>query len=617
MKKIISFLLVLVLLFTQIPCAFAAEPFEQCQITMSGNLIGTGVPTPCLNVDSIAYIPAEYAAMAGDCNYEMTDTGMNFYGRGFDFVTETYYQDEQGVVWVPIASTLEQMEVLAFAAPGVLTTKGKFYLPSDVVDITDKAFNGRWRISALDGVGTAAIISATTFNIITEWKLSEFVSGKYEKDQYSEAFLLLIQDDGQNHAAEIIDNIEDNHEFFSLISQIQGGLIDAQKEGGIFEAFKDVKISDGEKILAAYKKVTENIDKYIDIEDQLEIIQFILSIMTASSYYVDMIDTVFFSDVIRDIYSGKWGKRKMIVAAEEILDFFHGDSYMEIVAKVIEKVIEKEVESLVHSTIDKATEPKTADLVEALKTIYDQATTLWTGTAHSETIEDEEMTYYLAKIQATAKKLYWAYSSVEGAELEAKYAALLYLRCAEVWSYLFEEQVPEANFIGYREVLNIITSEIMNIPDFDINGIVQNEEIYYEDIKTPEIPEPELPPPPAAGKFSTVITVDGFEYQYDIQFNHDGTAFIGGGIPFSENDETYNGTYTLLEDEEPNTYRFNVNGGFIYDIADGPSNPQDYELVIRVTPIPNSEEYTVTILSESAPLFYTHDLPNFTFIPYE
>ena len=177
--------------------------------------------------------------------------------------------------------------------------------------------------------------------------------------------------------------------------------------------------------------------------------------------------------------------------------------------------------------------------------------------------------------------------------------------------------LPEANFVGYRDELNTITSNIMDIPDFDINGVVENKEIYYEDIKTPEIPEPELPPPPAAGKFSTVITVDGFEYQYDIQFNHDGTAFIGGGIPFSENDETYNGTYTLLEDEEPNTYRFNVNGGFIYDITEGPSDPQDYELVIRVTPIPNSEEYTVTILSESAPLFYTHDLPNFTFIPYE
>lgn len=622
MKKIISFLLVLVLLFTQIPCAFAAEPFEQCQITMSGNLIGTGVPTPCLNVDSIAYIPAEYAAMAGDCNYGMTDTGMNFYGRGFDFVTETYYQDEQGVVWVPIASTLEQMEVLAFAAPGVLTTKGKFYLPSDVVDITDKAFNGRWRISAMDGLaGNVGIVSATIWNVITDWKWSEGISGKYAKDQYSEALLLLIQDDGQNHAYEIIDNVADKHELFSLISQIQGGLIDAQKEGGIFEAFKDVKISDSEKILAAYEDVTDSIDKYINIDDQLEIMQFILSIMTASSYYVDMIDTVIFSDFILDIDNGAWCDSRMITAAEEILDFFRSDSYM----KIIEKVIKKETENLVHSAIDKAVDTpifsnsdmKASELVEALKTIYDQATTLWTGTSHSDTVNDEEMTYYLANIQTLAKDLYNVYSSSPGRELEAKYAALLYLRCSYVWSYLFEEQVPEANFVGYRDELNTITSNIMDIPDFDINGVVENKEIYYEDIKTPEIPEPELPPPPAAGKFSTVITVDGFEYQYDIQFNHDGTAFIGGGIPFSENDETYNGTYTLLEDEEPNTYRFNVNGGFIYDITEGPSDPQDYELVIRITPIPNSEEYTVTILSESAPLFYTHDLPNFTFIPYE
>ena len=261
----------------------------------------------------------------------------------------------------------------------------------------------------------------------------------------------------------------------------------------------------------------------------------------------------------------------------------------------------------INEVLENATK-STSALLAAYDIIYGGITEFLTGASHSENIDDTELTYYLAEIQTTAKKLYFAYSSVEGAELEAKDAALLYLRCAEVWSYLFEEQVPEANFIGYREALNIITSEIMDIPDFDIIGIVQNEEIYYEDL---------IPPPPAAGKFSTVITVDGFEYQYDIQFNHDGTAFIGGGIPFSEYDETYNGTYTLLEDEEPNTYRFNVNGGFIYDIAEGPSNPQDYELVIRVTPIPNSEEYTVTILSESAPLFYTHDLPNFTFIPYE
>lgn len=633
MKRIISVVLVLSLLLAQVPFASATEAVEQCEIRMVSNLAGATVPTQCRNVDGIAYITAEYAAIAGDCAYQVTDEGLNFYGRGFDFVTDNYYLDEQGEYWVPIAGTLEKMEVQTTAAPGVLTAQGKYYSVDDLQSAMAQAFDGKWRISAMDGfAGNVGITSATVYNIITEWKWADGFTGKYAQDQYKEAFALLMTEDEAESEDSVLAAIQDVDGSLSLMSKLEKASVGAENIDDVLDSFTSAELTGGETMLALYDDVTnpvkaifDKLDKsdtgysdafaFLDIGTQLEIVQYIMSIMNASTYYVDMVDVALLSDFVFDTESGHWGDHRVYRAAEELVDYFQSDTYRDI----LEEVIEKELEALFYSGINEALETATksgAALTAAFGAIYDGVTEFLTGTAHSETINDEEMTYYLANIQTAAKKMYRVYSVKPGMKKEAKYAALLYLRCAMVWSYLFDGQVSGADFEGYRERLTKVMTGIMEIPDFDIVGVVKNDEIAYEDIKVPEL----LPADLAfmdGGSLSVILDLDGIPYMRGIRFSNEGTVTLYAGPPYSEMYECYEGTYTLQEEEEPYTFYLELQGGSVYINDEGfyEFEKQDYELIMRLTPVAGTDQVGVSILWGNKPIFYAQDFPNFTYTP--
>lgn len=657
MRRVLSIILLLSLLLSFAPAAMASEAEEVCEITCITNTVSSTVPVPCRSVDGVAYIPEEFAAVTSGWDYIDSDGKPEFMLEEQTVLADRYIQDEQGVFWVPIGSTLEQLQAEVAAFNGCLIVRAKTYTADELIARTEAVFHDkenidRWRITSVDGGhGNAGVIFANLFNATTQWKLVDALTGEYTRDNYKKAFALIMAKDkaeGEKDT-DLMAVLKDVDGYLDVLSELEQKSVKAEDLDDIMKQFSYGNLTDGEALLAMYKEATDPLGKELggnvelgglDLGAQLEIIEYMVSIRDASSFYVDMVDNVFFAECLKNPYG--WGPAEMIEAAKDVVKYYRSDSYSDIISEVLTQ----EIVSAMVGTLNQTAENATGILANTLaieRIVIDSATDLLGGEKPSEIMANVEINYCLAQIQKSAKALYNVYAHGANDPVRAKYAALLYLRCSLAWSYLYEEQVPEADFVSYREGVKKHMAAIMEISDYDLTHVAENEEIAYEavrpvtDIEEPAATEPEEPPvtevekPPAeissltGGTWTHLLPYEGYTYQRTIIFREDGTISLFGGWLSSELDESYEGTYVLTETEAADggcTFQIALKGGWVTIGENGYAvEDESYEFLLHVySPETGGDTgalqmYMGYAAGEKCPPFFGDEASLFTFTP--
>ena len=645
MRRILSVILLLSLVLSLTPVAMASEAEEDCEITCITNMVTGTVPLKCRNVDGIAYILAEYAADISGYDYRDTEGKPEFITDSRNVIADTYIQDEQNRFWVPIGKTLEQLQAKATATNGCLIVRAKSYTAEDLMDRTEVVFNDpehidRWGITSVDGMrGNVGVALSTIFNVATQWKLVDAWTGKYTTDNYRKAFALIMAKDKEGENTDLLTALKGTDEILSLLSKLEQKSVNAETLEDIMQQFSYGNLTDGEALLAMYETITDpmkaaaevagqNADRQpagLDLGAQLEIFQYLVSVKDASSFYVDMIDNTLFADTLADPYG--WGPEPMIDAAKDLVEYYKSDSFMDILCETTEK----EIESLLYGSLNEALDKLGGEMSTALaveKIVIDGISEFLGGVKLSEVMGNVEINYCLAQIQKTAEALYELYAYKAKDPVRAKYAALLYLRCGMVWSYLYEEQVEDADFESYREGIKKHMTAIMEISDYDLEVEVQNPQIAYDNIRVITYFE-QLPidiSSLADGTWITTLALDGFAYQRSVVFRVDGTVILTGGLVASELDEYYEGSYELLDLEEEDgdyTLRFTLKGGLVTVGDDGfyVFDDEPYECLVHVYPPEGGNDtdavrlHIKSAVGKNVPPFFAQEMDPFTLIP--
>jgi len=643
MRRILSVILLLSLVLSLTPVAMASEAEESCEITCITNMVTGTVPLMCRNVDGSAYILAEYAAIISGYDYRDTEGKPEFITDSRNIIADTYIQDEQNRFWVPIGKTLEQLQAKATATNGCLIVRTKAYTAEELMDRTEAVFNDpehidRWGITSVDGVrGNVGVALSTIFNVATQWKLVDAWTGKYTTDNYRKAFALIMAKDKEGENTDLLAALKGTDEILSLLSKLELKSVEADNLEDIIQQFSYGNLTDGEALLSMYETITDpmkaaaevtgqDADRQpagLDLGAQLEIFQYLVSVKDASSFYVDMIDNTMFADTLSDPYG--WGPEPMIDAAKDLVEYYKSDSFMDLLCETTEK----ELESLLHGSLNEALDKLSGEMSTALaveRIVIDGISEFLGGEKLSEVMGNVEINYCLAQIQKTAEALYELYAYKAKDPVRAKYAALLYLRCGMVWSYLYEEQVEDADFESYREGIKKHMTAIMEIPDYDLTAEVHNDEISYEHVKAVTKPEqtPVDIPSVNGNTWRNLLTVDGYTYQREIAFHEDGSVEMVSSWLSSEIDEYYAGQYELLEQEEADggyTFRFVVVGGWATIGENGYSvEDKSYDFLVHMYPPEEDSDTGMTQMyigcvgDGEHPMFFGDEMALFTFM---
>ena len=673
MRRILSVILLLSLVLSLAPTVVASEAEDICEITCITNAVSSAVPVPCRSVDGIAYIPEAFAAVISGWDSIDSDGKPEFILEEQTVLADRYLQDEQGVFWVAIGKTMEQLQAEATVANGILFVRAKTFTVDELLERTNAVFDdgerkGRWRISSLDGTaGNIGVALSTIYNVTTEFKWADAVTGEYANDNYKKAFMLLMANNKEDKDTSLIEAMQGTNKYLSLASDVLKRSVGADKAETVKDTMKIImqqfsygNLTDGEALLAMYEDAVDPVKNAtklegLDLGSQLEIYQHLASIQEASQFYVGMIDNTLFADVLANPYG--WGPKVMIDAAKELVEYYQSDSY----GDVLREAFREEAEALFLGSANGAVETLTGGMSTALaieKLAIDFASEFLGGVKLSEIMGNIEINACLTEIQKTAKDLYELYANAVKDPLRAKYAALLYLRCSWVWSYLYEDQVEDADFEGYREGIQKHMTAIMEISDYDLTHVVKNEEIAYEALwkftepEEPTATEPEEPPvtepgepvatepeespvtdaekPPAeisfltGGTWTHLLPYDGYTYQRTILFLEDGTVSMFGGWLASELDESYEGSYSLLDmgADGSCTLQVTLKGGWVsigengYVVED-----ESYEFLLRIDAPETGgdtgslQRYIGCDTGEKIPPFFGDEMSLFAFTP--
>jgi hypothetical protein len=95
----------------------------------------------------------------------------------------------------------------------------------------------------------------------------------------------------------------------------------------------------------------------------------------------------------------------------------------------------------------------------------------------SKQMDYTEKIYCLSEIQSTAFRLYRVFRNAPSNAINAKYAALLYLRCRQLYFAYSEDVYDEINYAAANEVVNDAMIEVASITDYDLTAEISNGKI--------------------------------------------------------------------------------------------------------------------------------------------
>ena len=632
MRKILCGLLAIILFISGIPLSANADEIKAGKFHCITNALTSEAMFDCMSVGDVAYMRADDAALAAGYAYSLWEGVPTFHNYEREVIPDTYITDDEGDVWVPISETLAQMDALVTVSGGCVLVRSKLRSADEVYECAEKIFEGsinRWDITSVDGFcGNVGVSFSTIYNVFTEWKFYDAWTGKYSEDMYEEAFALIMAKDNKEED-NVLSALVGMDEIMKKFSALTRYKVDVKESADIMKQFAYGNLTDGETLVALYDDYTDPLGQFtklkgLNLGDQLGIYQYLASITNASAFYVDMVEQTLFSDYIRDPYG--WGQEPMIDAAEGLISYYASDSFEDILREGVVKELESVLYGGANGFLETVLE-KTHATLAVERIIIDLVTEFLTGTPMSEITNDLEVNYCLAQIQTTAHNLYQMYRN-KNRPLEAKYAALLYLRCGMVWSNLYEEQVKEADFKSYREGISKLMTGLMEISDYDITLTnVENPSICYDDLQTQTAID--LLPIDISylvgGSWSTIKNLSGYDCIWVIDFCEDGTVSLYDGIVNSEMSEYYSGTFKLTDPEEEDgdyTIELDITGGFWMGYEEG-FEQKHYELILHVVAVEDGSGAKklqigyVGYRAGGCPAYFGHDLPAFSFEAYD
>lgn len=520
--RLIALVLVISTVFAPIPVS-AANELSYLEVACVSNLCDMNLLTVLLRNNQPCISVADAAALSG---YERV--GAYFVRAGERVDPDGFSYDD--TEWIYLESGLEALNTEVVQIGSVLIIRGLETTANECFEQTDEIMNEFYHayrvVDTLGAVGTWGYVSASIYNIVSQGKFFSHISGNYTEDLYKKVVEELIdseEDEGLLTAVVEGDKIVDKLEKISKIEGIGAKWEDEQwkivynnPSTDFYITTKTVKIlSDPLGQLLEHLGFGFEIDETfytlegLDAASQIKLYQYFDNLVSCGSLYANMFCYTYgIVDLKHDDY---YVQEFAAEAISDLIDYYNSENFWEMYGNYLGA----ELELIGVSTMDKFMDgailnhlllsspaSKVVPLVQfALRESFD-----FFMDDVSEKMDYIEESRCLTDLQTGIMKLYREYRKKPETAINAKYAAMLYIRCGQVnrrmalkagfidKSYdndsFYEKKLKSLATISDRDLTVKVSNKRITIPEEEVPVKENTEAVIEKETTAVETTEP-------------------------------------------------------------------------------------------------------------------------------
>lgn len=556
--------LIIVIIFSSVYPVFAEDaPLSvMCVSDWSDNII----PLQLRIIDNALYIRVDDAALIS--GYQLSDDQKipKFVCGGAKVEISSFVTDDVKMRWIPLEGSLEELGTSVRAIGGYLFARSTKSTGGELISAADEIMlknNYKYRITTTDGlIGNTGFVMATIYNVLSSGSIYEAITGKYSYDLYRDMFSEILTYDDVDET--LADRLTGYDKTLRKLSKVTMAHIGADSAEDVMKLYSYGAVDDTGAIISLYGEISDPIGSAIDISgfdwgSQLAIYSYLESITSVSDFNMNMLGYTLMSDQIYN--KAGWAAGDLIYAATDVYGYYTSERAVDVFIEAVKQECNEIAHSQISAAFDVITGTELLNKAMGLQRIVLEETI--SASSKAKLVEKARC---LSEIQGMALQFYRAFRNDKDTAINAKYAALLYLRCLQVHTKMFEDEIhfPQS----YKDVISSAMASLAEFDDYDLTIKIDNPRISPESLHKNGTAQLEEITADIIGRWTYDDTTNN--YRWTLVFENTGKISAHVGWLDSEIAAVYEGEYYIVESNGSEfTAAFDLVGGSYIENPNG------------------------------------------------